>query len=192
MFNDLRFAIRMLLKSPGFTVVVVITLALGIGANTATFSIIHAVLLRPLPYPDADRLVMVLDSKPPQLPEFAVAPGNYWYWQKHNSVFEELAAYNGTSYNLAMADEPEHVQGGQVTAGFFKTLRVRPTLGRDFLPEEGEPGRDSVVILSHGLLQRRFAGQAGVIGKTVRMSGRNHKVIGVLPPSFRSPLGLRI
>ncbi len=192
MYNDLRFAIRMLLRSPGFTVVVVITLALGIGANTAIFSIVHAVLLRPLPYPDPDRLVMVLDSKPPQLPEFAVATGNYWYWQKHNSVFEGLAAYNSTSYNLAMADEPEHVQGGQVTAGFFKTLQVRPALGRDFLIEEGEPGHDSVVILSHGLWQRRFAGQAGVIGKTVRLSGRNYKVIGVLPPSFRSPLGVRI
>src|SRR5215217_2155627 len=185
LLQDLRYAVRMLLKNLSFAVIAVIALALGIGANAAIFSVVNAVLLRPLPYEDPDRLMVIRETKLPQFPEFSVSPGNFLDWQKQNSVFEQLVAVNSTALNLVGTGEPERLQGQRVTDGFFAMLGAQPQIGRAFLPEEDQPGRNNVVILSHGLWQRRFGGDAGIINQTLTLSGNSYTVVGVMPQSFR-------
>src|SRR5262249_22562566 len=147
LWQDLRYGARMLLKKPGFTLIAVITLALGIGANAAIFSVVNAVLLRPLPFKEPDRLMLIRETKLPQFPEFSVSPGNFLDWRKQNTVFERLVAISGLTFNMAGAGAPEQIRGMKVTDGFFAMLGAQPQMGRDFLPEEDQPGRDKVVIL---------------------------------------------
>ncbi|MBO0799048.1 MAG: ABC transporter permease, partial [Blastocatellia bacterium] len=145
LWQDLRYGARMLARNPGFTLVVVLTLALGLGANTAIFSVVDAVLLRPLPFKDPDRLIMISETKLPQFLEVSVAPGNFLAWKKQNTVFERLVALDTTSFNLVGTGDPEKLPGMKVTDGFFAMLGAQPLLGRDFTHEEDQPGRNNVV-----------------------------------------------
>ena len=186
--QDLRYAIRMLLKNPGFAVVAVIALALGIGANTAIFSVVNTVLLRSLPYDDPDRLMIVRENKLPQFPEFSISPGNFLDWQKQSESFEKLAAINWAAYNLTAGDaEPERLWGVRVSAGLFEMLGANPVQGRTFLDEEDRPGRENVVILSGGLWKRRFGSDPDIIGQSITLSATSYTVIGIMPSTFQFP-----
>jgi putative ABC transport system permease protein len=187
LWQDLRYGLRMLLKNPGFAVVAVIALALGIGANAAIFSVVNAVLLRSLPYNEPERLLVLRENKPPQFPEFSVSPGNFLDWQKQNTVFEKLAAIGGSSYNLVDAGEPERLRGARVSAGLFEMLGVKPAQGRTFAAEEDQEGHNSVAILSHGLWQRRFGADPNIIGRAVQFNATSYTVIGIMPPDFQFP-----
>ena len=186
--QDLRYALRMLLKNPGFTVVAVVALALGIGANTAIFSVVNTVLLRSLPYHDPDRIMFVNESKVPQFPEFSVSPGNFLEWQKQSTSFEKLAASFSRPYNLVVAGaDPEQVRGARVSAGLFEMLGVSPSQGRTFTDEEDQPGRENVVILGHGLWKRRFGGDPNIVGQSITLSASSYTVIGIMPATFQFP-----
>ena len=188
LIQDLRYAFRMLLKNPGFAAVAVIALALGIGANTAIFSVVNTILLRSLPYDDPDRLIVVKENKLPQFPEFSVSPGNFLDWQKQNASFEKLAAVQGSSYNLVTSDaEPERLDGARVSAGLFEMLGVKPVQGRTFLEEEDQPGHQNVVVLSSNLWKRRFGSDPNIIGQSITMSAASYTIIGIMPPSFQFP-----
>jgi putative ABC transport system permease protein len=185
LWQDLRYGARMLLKNPGFMAVAVITLALGVGANAAIFSVVNATLLRPLPFDDPDRLIMIRETKLPQFPEFSVSPGNFLDWKKQNTVFERLVAMQDASFNLIGVSDPERLRGMRVTDGFFAMLGARPLMGRDFLPEEDQPGGAKVVILSHGLWRRRFGADPNIVNRAITFSGGSYTVVGVMPASFR-------
>jgi putative ABC transport system permease protein len=178
----------MLLKKPGFTVVAILALALGIGANTAIFSVVNAVLLRPLPFADPQQLVIVwMDNRQQGVKEDIHSYPNFVDYRDQNKVFENLTAYRNTSLNLTGMGEPERVLGASATASFFEVMRVVPAIGRAFTVEEDQPGHDNVMILSYGLWQRRFGGDKNIIGKSVQMSGATRTVIGVMPPDFSFP-----
>src|SRR5882724_5691401 len=147
-FADIRYGFRMLLKNPSFTIVAVIALALGIGANSAIFSVINGVLLRPLPYSDPDRLVAFKEMKLPQFPEFSIAIGNYLDWQTQNTTFDQIEAALGTAFNLTDRGEPIRLSGARITVGTMKMLGLQPVLGRDINSEESEPGKSGVVLIS--------------------------------------------
>ncbi len=184
LLQDLRYALRQLRKSPGFTAVAVITLALGIGANTAIFSVVNAVLLRPLPYPDADRLVMVWEQNPHRgWFENIVSGANFRDWQKQNRVFTDMAAFESNSFNLAGENNAEEVAGERVTANLFSVLGVQPLRGRLFLPEEEAQDR-AAVIVSYGLWQQRYGGDPTLIGRRITLDGESYPVVGILPASF--------
>jgi predicted permease len=186
--QDVRFGLRTMLKNPGFTVVAVITLALGIGANTAIFSVVNAVLLRPLDYEDPDRLVMVYENNWQKgWTRFAVAPGNFATWREQNQVFEQIAAFTGSSFALVGKGDPEQLQGTRVSANLFALLGAKPALGRAFLPEEDQPGGERVVVVSHRLWQRRFAADPGLVGKPLTLNGQSYTVVGVMPAGFLFP-----
>ncbi len=191
LLQDFRFALRQLRKSPGFTAVAVITLALGIGANTSIFSVVNGVLLRALEFPDADRLVRVWHVPPPKsfpgMTTFAVSAANYLDWERQNHVFEGMAIYTFHGFSLTGSDKPEQVDACAATAGFFSTLGVQPMLGRVFLPEEDQPGRSNVVVLSHRFWQEHFGSNAGIVGHDIKMDGRSILVAGVMPASFQFP-----
>ncbi len=182
--QDVRFSTRVLRKNPGFALVAVVTLALGIGATTAIFSVVDAVLLRPLPFESPDRLIVIRESKPPTFPSFSCAPGNFLDWKAQNDVFERLVAVRTMPLNLTGSGEPERLRGLGVTEGFFAMLGVQPQIGRDFVPEEQEAGHSDVVILSHGLWQRRFGGDPGVVGRPLTFDGKSYTVLGVMPATF--------
>src|SRR5947208_4837717 len=162
MLNDLRYAFRMLLKNPGFTSVAALTLALGIGANTAMVGVINGVLLRPLPFKDPARLVSVTDFVPQQN-SILVMDSDYFAWRRQNEVFEDMAAYTGRDLTLTGVGNPERLQAGKITASFLTVLGVKPLLGRGILAQEDRPGGPRVVLLSHALWQRRFGAEASVI-----------------------------
>jgi len=186
-FHDIRYGVRMLLKNPGFAGVAIIALALGIGANAAIFSVVNTVLLRSLPYPDPDRLMVLRETKLPQFPEFSISPGNFLDWQKQNTVFEKLAAINGSAYNFTNdAADPERLRGARVSAGLFEMLGATPALGRTFLEEEDQPGQN-LAILSSSLWKRRFSSDPSIIGQSISLSATSYTVIGVMPPSFQFP-----
>src|SRR5215831_355589 len=181
MLQDLKYAIRGIVKRPAFAVLVIATLALGIGANTAMFSIVHSVLLRPLSYDRPDELVYMYGAFR-QGSQAMVSPPDYLDYRDRNSVFSSLAARTvfGTAV-ITGSDEPERVQSSIASANFFATLGVKPYRGRVFLPEE-EQGDHAVVILSYGLWQRRYAGDVRIIGTTIPIDGKPHTVIGIMPP----------
>ncbi|MGB7023264.1 MAG: ABC transporter permease [Candidatus Acidiferrales bacterium] len=187
LFQDLRYAARMLAKAPGFTAIAIITLALGIGANSALFSVIHATLLEPVPYPSADRMVLVWQTygSDPDDVNIVSAP-NIQDIQKQNDVLGPIAMFDsaGKGYNLGGANQPERVSGERVTANFFDVLGVQPLLGRTFLPEEEFLGKDQEVVLTYGLWQRRFGGDWAIVGKQVQVDGASHTVVGVMPKQF--------
>ncbi len=183
LWQDIRFALRTLAKSPGFTLVAVLTLALGIGANTAIFSVVNAVTLRPLPYPESAR-VIVLSETSPQFEEMSVSYLNFVDWQNRNRSFSQLAGFRQESFNLAGVSSPERLPGRQVSPSFFAILGVAPILGRDFLSEDGRPGAPPVVILSYRFWQRRFAGDPNIVGRALVLNDVPHTVIGVIPQRF--------
>jgi len=183
-WQDLRFAVRMLCKSPGFTAVAVLTLALGIGANTAIFSLVNGVLLRPLPYRDSDRLTIVWEKGRDGSPE-NVGYATYLDWKAQSKSFEQLAIYSSWQPVLQVG-EPEQLSGLRVTSNYFRTLGVHPEIGRDFLPEEDAPNTNKVVMLSHSLWQRKFNSDPNIAGKLVTMNATQYIVAGVLPASYQS------
>ncbi|PYV39773.1 MAG: hypothetical protein DMG06_22235 [Acidobacteria bacterium] len=183
MLNDLRYAFRMLLKNPGFTSVAALTLALGIGANTAMVGVINGVLLRPLPFKDPARLVSVTDFVPQQN-SILVMDSDYFAWRRQNEVFEDMAAYTGRDLTLTGVGDPERLQAGKITASFLTVLGVKPLLGRGILAQEDRPGGPRVVLLSHALWQRRFGAEASVIGEILALDGNNYTVVGVMPADF--------
>ncbi len=191
LFQDLRYALRQLRKSPGFTAVAVITLALGIGANTAIFSVVNGVLLRPLEFPHPEQLVRVWHVPPPAsfpgMTTFSVSPANYLDWERQNHVFDAMAIYGHRGFTLTGGDKPEQVDGSAATSGFFSTLGVQPALGRVFLPEEDQPGHANVVVLSHRLWQEHFGSNPGIVGHDIQLDGQSYLVAGVMPTSFQFP-----
>src|SRR5205809_2346898 len=184
MLNDLRYALRQLMKSPGFAAVTILTLALGIGACTAIFSVVNAVLLRPLDYPDPARLVVIRETQLPGFPEFSVSPPNYLDWEKQTKSFENLAAYSGSRINFTGDSEPQQLIGVKATAHYFDVYGVKPALGRTFLPEEDAPGKNHVVVLSYPFWQRVFGGAADVVGRPIQLNGEPYTVVGVAPLGF--------
>ena len=187
LFQDLHFALRMLRKNPSFAVIAILTLALGIGANTAIFSVVNAVLLRPLPYNDPEKLVRA-DEFWPRMNDTMVPNPDYTNWNLHNQVFEELAAYNGgDQVNLTGVGEPKRLESVSVTANFLPMLGVHSALGRNFLPEEVQPGGHLVALLSDGLWRKKFGGDLNILSKSVTINKQSYTVIGVLPLNFRFP-----
>jgi putative ABC transport system permease protein len=186
MIKDLKYAIRVLAKSTAFTVIAVLTLALAIGANTAIFSVVNAVLLRPLPYPHAEQLVRLF-GKQPQLDFAPTSPANFLEWRAENEVFAHIASYVGQGFNLTGTDKPERVIGARVSGDMFQLLGVQPALGRGFTAEEDKDGADRVVILSYEFWQHRFAGDPNAIRQTIKLSDQAYTIIGVMPRDFAFP-----
>ena len=184
LWRDLKYGVRMLAKSPGFTGVAVIALALGIGANTAIFSVVNAVLIRSLPFKDPDRLVMVWEKNRPS-DQNVISPANYLDWQDQNTVFEQMSAVFDFRANLTGVDDPEELPTQVVSANFFDLLGVNAALGRTFVAEEGVDGHDNVVVLGQSLWKRRFGGDPAMIGKTIKLSGQDFTVVGIAPPDFQ-------
>ena len=184
--RDFRHSLRILQRSPGFTAVAVLTLALGIGANTALFSVIDSVLLHPLPYQNPDSLVMVWEtnSQHPN-PHNTVSPPNFLDWQTRNTVFSSMAYIFDERDNLTGNGDPEEVVVQDISANFFSVLGVAPILGPGFTPENGQPGHDNVVILTYGLWKERFAGDSGIIGKSILLNGHPQTVVGIAPQNFQ-------
>jgi predicted permease len=194
--QDLRYAQRYLRKSPGFSLITILTLAIGIGANTAVFSLINAVLLRPLSYDHADRLVLVWESAPFfGLHDSPVAPANYVDWKARSQSFEDMGALEDRGYRLLGQDAPEVVQGALVTAGLLRALRTRPMLGRIFRDDEDRPGAPKVALISEGFWQRRFGADPRIVGKSMDLGAEKHTIVGVLasgtepPGEYRDTLG---
>jgi putative ABC transport system permease protein len=186
LWQDLRYGARMLLKNPGFTLIVLLTLSLGIGANTAIFSVVNAVMLRQLPFVNADRLVRLNESNPERgWPTFSVSQPNFLDWRARNQTFEALAATISESFNLNAGGEVEVVPGASVTADFLPVLGITPALGRNFLPEEDRPGGNTrVALVTHGFWQRRFGGNRAIVGKTLQINDNSFTIVGVLPETF--------
>ena len=182
--TDLRYAFRQLIKSPSFTIVAILTLALGIGACTAIFSVVNTVLLRPLDYPNADRLVTIRESHLPKFPEFSVSPANYLDWEKQTKSYAYFAAYTGATLNLTGEGEPQRLIAVKATAHYFDVYGVNPVLGRMLLPEEDAVGKNHVVVLSYGFWQRVFGGALDVVGRSIQLNGEPYQVVGVAPDGF--------
>jgi len=188
LLQDLKYGMRMLAKNPGFTAVAVLTLALGIGANTAIFSLVNAIILRPLPYPDSARIVTIWETEPS-------GPGNLYPdtgpdfvdWKAQNQVFDEIGAAFVSRAALTGTAEPLQLQGFEVSPEIFQLLGTQPMLGRNFTADETQPGHDSVVILSYGLWQRAFGGQAAIVGSKITLNSRPYLVVGVMPRDFEFP-----
>jgi predicted permease len=191
-WQDIRYALRMLRKTPGFTAVAVITLALGIGANAVIFSVVNAVMLRPLPVAQPDRLMMVFHSYPKlNLPTASVMPYALGYYKEHLQSFSSLAAVTMARgpQNLTVAGEPQRVNTVLVSADFFPTLGVSPKLGRTFLAEEDAPGKGREAVLSYGLWKQQFGSDPQIVGKTLALDGVSYSIIGVMPEGFQMPSG---
>jgi putative ABC transport system permease protein len=183
----------MLRKKPSLTAAAVIALALGIGANTFAFSSVHALLLSPLPFPNLDRIVTIYERVQSQgIDHNEASVANYLDWREQNETFDQVALYRWWGGNLTTDGAPERVQGFLITANLFDVLSAKPELGRGFLPDEEQPGKDQVVILSHGLWQRRFGGDPAIIGRTVAVNSVNRVIIGVMPPEYNFPRGAEI
>ena len=186
--HDLRYGLRLLLKKPGFTIVTVLALALGIGANSAIFSVVNAVVLRPLPYQDSQKLVAVWGNiHRPGLEKLILSAPEFVDIKSQNTVFEDMAAYSVQGVNLTGVSDPERLRSALVSANLIPLLGVSPIQGRIFLPEEDQVGHDQVAILNYGFWQRRFGGDPGIIGRSLTLDGRSINVVGVMPRTFRFP-----
>ena len=184
LIQDARYAIRLLRRSPGFAATAIFILALAIGANSAIFSAVKGVLIAPLPYPDPDRLVRLFEENP-TTPHFPMAPADFRDYRVELRTFDGIAAYVRSDLQIAEGDRPEQLRGMQVTSGFFKVVGWQPLLGREFEPREEVSGNDDVVVMSHSLWMRRFTGDPAIVGRTLRLSGRMFRVVGVLRPGFQ-------
>jgi putative ABC transport system permease protein len=184
--KDLRFAARSFLKNPGFSLVAILALALGIGANSAMFSVVDAILLKPLPYAKPDQLVWVTQNIPMFHADMATSL-DYWEWRAQTQLFDDVATYDAKNFNLVGSGEPEQVVAEGVSASFFRTLGVSVSLGRAFTQEEDQPGGANVVILSQAMFRGRYAGNPAILGQTIRLDDNPYTVIGVMPASFRFP-----
>ena len=192
LWHDIRFGARMLTKSRGFTIVAVLTLALGIGANSAIFSVVYAVLLRPLPFPDPDRLVIVWETSAVRdVQHGGSSGGDFLDWREQAGVFDKLSVWRKWTYTVQGNEGPEQLYGVKTSADFFRMLGVKPIIGRDYVADEEIPGHDHVVLLSYALWQRQFGGDSSLLGKPVTIDEQPYTVIGVLPPGF-SPLGMSL
>jgi predicted permease len=192
LIQDFSYGLRVLRKSPGFAVVAILVLALGIGANTAIFSVVNTVLLRPLPFEDPARIVHVWHVPPPKsfpgMTRFSVSTANYIDWRQQNDVFEDMAIYTGSSMNLTGGDKAESLLAATVAPNFFSVLGVKPLLGRTFLPGEEEPGQNHKVVLTHAFWQRRFGGDRSIVGKQITLDDEPYTVVGVMGPRFMYPM----
>lgn len=184
--KDIQYGIRSLLKRPGYTAIAVMTLALGIGANTAIFSVVNAVVLRPLPYADPDRLVVLWETSPGS-DRRSVAPGNFVDWSAQNKTFEELAATFYGNFNVTGDGEPERIDGATITSNFMHVLGAQPQLGRTFLPDDDEHQDRNLVLLGHALWQRRFGGARDVLNRSITIDEQRYTVVGVMGPEFQFP-----
>jgi predicted permease len=189
--QDVRYAVRVLRKNPGFTLVALLTLGLGIGANTAIFSLVSALLLKPLPYDRAERLVSVAHTPPqdmfPGTKTFSVSPANFLDWRASAHAFEAMAAYSGTSVTWTDGSRPESVNAGVVEPELFDVLHARPSLGRTFALDEKTPGKEKVAILSQRFWRTRLGGDAAAVGRTIRLNGDTYQIVGVMPAAFAFP-----
>src|SRR5437660_1182480 len=193
LLKDVRYTFRCLFKQPAFTVIAVLTLALGIGANSAIYSVVNALLVKPLPFSDLDRIVALWDHVPSRgVERNEVALADYLDWRAQNQTFEQLGVYRWWSANLTGIEPPERIQGFLVTANFLDLVGVKPALGRAFRAEEEQPGQDSVAILTYGLWQRRFGADPNIINKTIALNGIARIVIGVMPQEFNYPRGVEV
>ena len=183
LLQDIRYSIRMALKTRGFTAIVVLVLALGIGANTAMFSVINAVVFRPLPYKDSGQL-MALWEQSQQMEEMSVAYPNFLDWQAQNHAFDQMAAFKSDNFNYTESGDPERKRGKQVSGEFFSLLGVNPILGRGFSREDDKPGANPVVIISQAFWQNRLSANSAMIGQPLKLNGKNYTLIGVLPADF--------
>src|SRR6184192_1627403 len=185
--QDVRYGLRMLAKNPAFTTIAVLALALGIGANSAIFSVVNAILLRPLPYKNPEQLVMVWENATHLgFPKNTPSPANFLDWRRQTTVFESMAAFAERSFNLTGVGEPERLDGRRVSSNLFDLLGVRPIIGRTFVAQEDQPGT-KVVLLNESLWKRRFGGDPAVIGRALNLNGEPYTVVGVLPPTVRLP-----
>ncbi|MFY9555228.1 MAG: ABC transporter permease [Blastocatellia bacterium] len=186
LWQDLRFSLRMLLKNPGFSAVAVLALALGTGANSAIFSVVNAVLLRPLPYANSERLVVVW-GKNPVIATDAMSVPDFLDYRNHNQVFEQMASFAYDDFIITTADDPEHVQGTMVSGNYFSVLGINPSQGRVFREDDEQPGADRVIVVSDGLWKRRFGSDPNFVGSTIMLNGAVFTVVGIAPPNFQSP-----
>jgi len=195
LLQDLRYGARMLLKRPGFTLIAVLTLALGIGANTAIFSVVNAVVMRPLPFPASERLVRLYEKETDAATpseRLEVAPANFLDWRRQSRTLQEIAAWGSDEEALAGGGQTESVKAAFVSANFFSVLGVSPWQGQSLTPADDQPGHDSVAMLSFGLWQRRFGGAANIIGQQVQIDGSAYTVMGIMPAGFEYPRGAEI
>src|SRR5439155_997202 len=192
LLQELRYGIRTLNRSRGFALAAVLVLALGIGANTAIFSVVNAVLLRPLPFPQPDRLVQIWHTPPqksfPGMKEFAVSAANYLDWAAENHVFQQIAIYSWSTFNLTGNGEPQFVSARRVSSTFFPLLQAQPILGRVFSPEEDQPGHDHVVVLNESFCRNQFGADRNIVGRDITLDGAAYRVIGVMPAKFQFPI----
>ncbi|HEU4506732.1 MAG TPA: ABC transporter permease [Pyrinomonadaceae bacterium] len=190
-WRDVRTGVRALVHSPVFTVATVLSLALGIGANTAIFSVVSGLLLRPLPYPESEQIVHVWHTPPPQsfpgLDRFSVSPANYLDWKSQSTAFEQMAVYTDTGLSLSTSNDPLPLIGAVVSSDFFSVLRSNAMQGRTFTPDDEQPGRDQVVVISHGLWQRAFGANPNIVGQTLTLNSRSFTVVGIMPAGFEFP-----
>src|SRR6202050_2972814 len=182
-WSDVKFGVRVLLRSPGFTLIAIATLALGIGANTALFSLVNGILLKPLRFPQADRLVTLYQHKP-QFEYGSISYPNFLDWQRDNQTFQSVAAYRPDDFSLSGLGEPQRINGVMVSANFFPTLGVNPVIGRDFDPQQDVHGGKPEVMISAGMWKSKFGAAPDVIGKTLTLNGTDYSIVGVIPSSF--------
>ena len=182
--QDLRYAVRMMAKRPGFTIVAALTLALGIGANTAIFSAVNAVLLKPLPFPESEQLISLSETFKDGFGSVSVP--NFEDWKSQNTVFENISAYSGTSFNLEGGDTPQRIPGMHVSSNYFDVLKVTPMVGRGFLPGEDVGGSERVVVISDDLWRRNFAADPGIVNQAIPLNGQKYTIVGVMPPALAS------
>ncbi len=183
LLQDLRHSLRLFRQSPGFTAAAVAALMLGIGANTAIFSVLDSVLLKPAPFPDPDRLILFMFTSP-QGPYAAASPTNFNLWRDQTSITQEVSAFRTGVVNLTGSELPEQLHSAQVSAGYFRLFGAAPVRGRTFSPQEDAPNGPKVAVLSYGFWRRRFGGDAAIVGRTISLGGAAHEVIGILGPGF--------
>ncbi|HEY2169021.1 MAG TPA: ABC transporter permease, partial [Candidatus Angelobacter sp.] len=191
LLQNLKLAFRQLRRNPSFASVAILIMALGIGANTAIFSVVHAVLLEPLPFRDADRLVQIWHVPPqtsfPGMTRFAISAANFLDWQKQNHVFDQMALYTGAGFDITGEGKSETVVAGSVSANFFSVLGIQPIQGRAFLPEEDQPGKNHEVILSYRFWQSHYVLDPRVVGRTINLDGTPFLIVGVAGPKMNTP-----
>src|SRR5215204_1897227 len=185
LMQDIRYGVRMLAKHKAFTSVAVVTLALGIGANTAIFSVVNELLLRPLPYRDAEQIVMLWEVTPEGRHQNTTSRANFRRWREQNTSYESIAAFSDQRFNLTGDSEPEELSVQLATPEIFSVLGVDPLLGRTFLPEDAAADKSPIAVLSYGLWQRRFGGQPNTVGQQITLNSEKYTIVGVMPPSFQ-------